>query len=212
LIELNSSAGKQLLFESEFSGQFWQLIRFFNVQRHLKTCGLATICMILNALGVARPYTPEYNDEYRLFNENNIFNTNTLKITDRSRVEINGLNIVEFAEILSCYPVNTEIIRASDTDFDMFTAKLEIAMTDPNTFTALNYRRQSLSQTGGGHFSPVGALNLRAQKVLIMDVASYKYPSVWVELHKLWESCAYVESNGFSRGMIIVRKTNFDYM
>lgn len=39
---------------------------------------------------------------------------------------------------------------------------------------------------GHGHFSPIGAYNYDMDAFLIMDVAKYKYPPVWVPASNLY--------------------------
>jgi glutathione gamma-glutamylcysteinyltransferase len=50
----------------------------------------------------------------------------------------------------------------------------------------VSYSRAALGQSGGGHFSPVGALAPTSGMALIMDVARFKYPPHWVPLSALW--------------------------
>ena len=43
---------------------------------------------------------------------------------------------------------------------------------------------------GGGHFSPLAAYNGKADDLLLMDVARYKYPPFWVDTDLLWQAMA----------------------
>ena len=52
----------------------------------------------------------------------------------------------------------------------------------------INFSRGMLSQTGSGHFSPVGAYNEQHDMVLILDTARFKLPAFWTKLPLLWES------------------------
>jgi len=58
------------------------------------------------------------------------------------------------------------------------------ALQDPHSRIMLNYKRGGIGQDGGGHFSPLGAYNAQEDMFLIMDVAKYKHPPVWVK----WEN------------------------
>lgn len=49
-------------------------------------------------------------------------------------------------------------------------------------------QRKSLGQTGDGHFSPVGGFNEAEDKVLILDVARFKYPSYWISIEDAYDS------------------------
>jgi len=71
----------------------------------------------------------------------------------------------------------------------------------------VNYDRKALGQAGGGHISPVAAYHAPTDRVLILDVARYRYPSVWVPLADLWEAIRTTDStSGRSRGVVVVRR------
>jgi hypothetical protein len=44
----------------------------------------------------------------------------------------------------------------------------------------VNYERAALGQAKTGHISPIAAYNAKADRLLVLDVATYKYPPVWV--------------------------------
>eukprot|EP00953_Heterococcus_sp_UTEX-ZZ885_P025092 13657-Heterococcus_DN1.PRE.1 len=67
------------------------------------------------------------------------------------------------------------------------------------------YDRKVLGQTGGGHFSPIGAYNSEHDKVLIMDVARFKYSAHWVSLDTVWHAMQAIEqATGKARGMMVI--------
>ena len=51
-----------------------------------------------------------------------------------------------------------------------------------------SYSRATLSQTGDGHFSPIGGYHAGRDLVLIFDVARFKYPPHWVTIDLLWKA------------------------
>jgi glutathione gamma-glutamylcysteinyltransferase len=55
-------------------------------------------------------------------------------------------------------------------------------------FVITNFSRKTLGQTGDGHFSPIGGINLSRNLVLVLDVARFKYPPYWVNIEDLWKS------------------------
>merc|ERR1712194_195490 len=57
-----------------------------------------------------------------------------------------------------------------------------------NARVCLSYSRAALGQTGSGHYSPIAAFNEDEDKVLIFDVARFKYPSYWVDVGEIWKS------------------------
>lgn len=61
------------------------------------------------------------------------------------------------------------------------------------------------SQTGDGHFSPIGGYHAARDLVLILDVARFKYPPHWVPLPLLWQSMQQTDRvTGESRGYVVL--------
>ena len=70
-----------------------------------------------------------------------------------------------------------------------------------STVMVVSFCRQSLGQTGDGHFSPIGGYDEEGDRVLVLDVARFKYPPYWVKLPELWEAMKGVDSaTGMPRG------------
>lgn len=61
-------------------------------------------------------------------------------------------------------------------------------LKEPHSRVLLNYDRGGIGQgpMGHGHWSPLGAYNEELDSFLIMDVAKYKHPMVWVSWEELW--------------------------
>ena len=57
-----------------------------------------------------------------------------------------------------------------------------------NHFVIVNYHRKALGQEWGGHISPLAAYDEKADRFLILDVARYKYPPVWVTTSDLFDA------------------------
>ena len=55
-------------------------------------------------------------------------------------------------------------------------------------FVVVLYHRGVLGQTGAGHFSPIGGYHNASDRVLIFDVARFKYPPHWVDLTTVWKA------------------------
>jgi hypothetical protein len=56
-----------------------------------------------------------------------------------------------------------------------------------------------------GHISPLGAYDAKADKILVMDVARYKYPPVWVDAPALFAAMSTSDFvSGKSRGFLSV--------
>jgi len=67
------------------------------------------------------------------------------------------------------------------------------------------YHRGTLGQTGSGHFSPIAAYDPTSDKVLILDVARFKYGPHWVSLPLLFEAMMPCDpATDQSRGFILL--------
>jgi len=58
-----------------------------------------------------------------------------------------------------------------------------------------NYSRKALGQTGDGHFSPIGGYEAEADRVLMLDVARFKYPAHWVNRDELFNALVSIDSD-----------------
>jgi len=76
LVDLNSNQGSQTLLHSEALQSYWPLSIHFETQKNQAFWGVASIVMVLNALGISAPTTPEI-EPYKTFTQENIFNAKT---------------------------------------------------------------------------------------------------------------------------------------
>jgi hypothetical protein len=87
-------------------------------------------------------------------------------------------------------------------------AVVEACGTRAGSFLVAAYSRQSLGQTGGGHYSPIGGYHRERDAVLIMDVARFKYPPHWVPLRALYAAMKSVDADtGRPRGYVTIRRS-----
>jgi Phytochelatin synthase len=72
----------------------------------------------------------------------------------------------------------------------------------------VNYLRKALGQQTGGHISPLAAYDAKEDRFLILDVARYKYPPVWVKVSDLFDAMNTTGSaNGNkTRGYVLIAK------
>ena len=70
------------------------------------------------------------------------------------------------------------------------------ALRDPSSRVLLNYDRGGIGQgpMGHGHWSPLGAYHEETDSFLVMDVAKYKHPMVWVPWDDLWGGAATIDT------------------
>lgn len=113
-----------------------------------------------------------------------------------------GLSLQQTQMLLQCFlpkgtfDIITRNLDPTKTDIDQFRLELTMALRDKNSRVIINFDQRGLGQTGGGHFSPLGGYYQTEDRFLIMDVAKYRYPSVWVSAAKLYSSMATIDVCG----------------
>jgi hypothetical protein len=70
----------------------------------------------------------------------------------------------------------------------------------------VNFLRKALGEERGGHISPLGAYDEKADRFLIFDVARYKYPPVWVKTSDLFDAMNTTDSSNDNktRGYVLI--------
>ncbi|GAA5868784.1 hypothetical protein JCM8547_005379 [Rhodosporidiobolus lusitaniae] len=76
---------------------------------------------------------------------------------------------------------------------------------------AISYSRKTLGQTGDGHFSPIGGYCEAEDKVLLLDVARFKYPAYWLPIELAWDSMLPLDkATGLPRGYVLLDVASFE--
>jgi ribosomal protein S24E len=160
--------------------------------------------MVLNAIAIPAPEAPEYAP-YRLFTQDNFFNTQTQKVVTSEVVSRRGMTLDQLGKLLESYPVKAEVHHAGDLTLEEFRTLVVKNLQEPKNFVLVNYLRKAIGQETGGHISPLAAYNQKTDRFLILDVSRYKYPPVWVKAEELWKAMATVDSDsGKTRGFVLV--------
>jgi len=119
-----------------------------------------------------------------------------------------GLNMGQIADLLRCHLKSTpdtgggswsvKINYADRTHMTVGKVKynLKNALEDPSSRVMVNYDRSMVGQAGGGHWSPVGSYSEKRDAFLILDVAKYKYPPVWIPTERLFDAMATYDDCG----------------
>ncbi|HEX2136890.1 MAG TPA: phytochelatin synthase family protein [Microvirga sp.] len=205
LIRLDSERGSRLLLESEDNRAFWPLSVQFVTQKNQAYCGVASIVMVLNALGVPAPSTPEF-EPFKTFTQDNLLNEETEKVLPVAVLSRIGMTLDQIGQILSTYSVKAEVRHASDTSLEEFRTLARQALATPDRYVIVNYLRRSIGQDRGGHISPLAAYDAETDRFLVLDVSRYKYPPVWVEAAALYAAMNTTDSDNQNRtrGFVLV--------
>jgi len=205
LVGLNSEAGETLLLHSTARQAYWNLSLQFVTQKTQAFCGIASIVMVLNALGAPAPATPEL-EPYRIFTQDNFFNDETEKILPQTVLAKQGTTLDQIGQLVESYGARAETHHAGDTTLDEFRRLAREHLAKPDQYVIVNYLRKSIGQERGGHISPLAAYDADADKFLILDVARYKYPPVWVKAAALFDAMNTTDSDNENRtrGFVLI--------
>jgi hypothetical protein len=207
LINLNSNAGAALLHDSEALQSYWPLSIQFVTQKNQAFCGVASIVMVLNALGISAPTTPEF-EPYKTFTQENVFTSATEKVLPQETLRKIGMTLDQIGGFISTYGVKAEVHHASQTTVEEFTKIASDYLNSPNRHVIVNYLRKSIGQEKGGHISPLAAYDADTDRFLLLDVARYKYPPVWISAAELFNAMNTTDSDNQNRtrGFVLVSK------
>jgi hypothetical protein len=204
LIALDSPAGLRLLAESAFAANYSGLRGNFEPQSHPAFCGVASCVVVLNALRGSLP---------RL-TQSTFFSPGTGKEQARGwlrmmlvRMTFPGMPLAQLAAWLRAHGAEATAFYASDVSPDSFRAMAKQSLRTEGEFMLVNYQRASLGQQAMAHISPLAAYNAVMDRLLVLDVARYKYPPVWVPTERLWSAMNTVadKTSGKTRGFVVVR-------
>jgi hypothetical protein len=163
--------------------------------------------MVLNALRAPAPSTPEYLP-YRTFTQDNLLDDATDAVLPRNLLARQGMTLDQLGGLLALHPVAVEVHHAVDGGLDGFRAAARAALGEKDHFVIVNYLRRALGQETGGHISPLAAYDDKTDRFLILDVARYKYPPVWVKASDLFDAMntSDAANDNKTRGYVIVAK------
>lgn len=202
-LSLTDPKGQVLLFRSRTRADYLPLAETFLTQASLSYCGAASAAMVLNSLALPAPETPGYGP-YRFWTQNNLFSAPAARrAVAPDTVARQGMTLAELASLLAANGATVQRWHGDGLSLPQLRGLLKRGLSDPGDRLLANYHRSAVGQQGGGHISPLGAYDERADKVLILDVARYRYPSVWVPTESLWKAIRMVDgSSGRSRGLL----------
>ena len=127
------------------------------------------------------------------------------------RITFPGMPLAQLAAWLRAHGAEATAFYASDVSLDSFRAMAKQSLSTEGEFMLVNYQRASLGQQAMAHISPLAAYHGDMDRLLVLDVARYKYPSVWVPTERLWRAMDTVadKTSGKTRGFVVVRGARF---
>jgi hypothetical protein len=150
------------------------LARSFQPQEKRSWCGVAAAATVLSAMRGA----PLSQDAF--------FTPEAEAVRSWWGVTFGGVDLVDLGGLLRAHGVRAEVHHA-DEGLAAFRAALARNAATAGDYLIVNWQRAALDQAGGGgHISPVSAYDPAGDRVLVLDVASYKYPWAWIPVARLF--------------------------
>ena len=228
-VAFSSDRGREMFAQAlneEGLKSYWKLAESFTTQSQPAACGLASLVMVLNALRVDPRRV--WKGVWRWWDEELFYSHKAEKgckkcVDIKKRNLEQGLTFEELVSNAKCEGLSLEGYFASNEDetnatsietkdLDHFRSVLRRTQVTKskddaaqNDMLICSFSRSVLKQTGTGHFSPIGGYIPSLDKVLVMDVARFKYPSYWVDVETLWNAMCQADLETFKpRGYIVV--------
>ncbi len=204
LIYLTTETGEERLLEAELNRDYFPLASYLEFEQIVTFCGPATVAAVANSLEIARP-SPDRLYPWTLFTQDLLFNDANQKLKPYAMVEHEGLTLAELDTFIENLGMTAEHHFADETPVDALRTAIKSTLADRDSRFIANYSRKALPQEGDGHISPVAAYDEATDSVLILDVAKYKYPPVWVTVETLHAGMMMTDSgSNRSRGFVVV--------
>jgi hypothetical protein len=202
-----SSAGMELLLKPRTRrADYGALVQWYETQANLAYCGVASSVMVLNSLAVEAPKAEGYGTN-RFWTQTNLFTGPASRsFVEAARVAREGMTLEQLHGLLTSVGARVQRYHGENLSLEQLRWLLRRGLIEGSDRLVANYDRRALGQTGGGHISPLAAYDPDHDRVLILDVARYRYPAVWVATPDLWRAIRSVDtSSGRSRGVLTIK-------
>jgi glutathione gamma-glutamylcysteinyltransferase len=203
LVAFSSPQGRALFRDALAHGTmegWFALAEQFHTQAEPAFCGLGSLVVALNALGVD-PKRP-WKGAWRWYSEELLDCCVPLP-----EVREHGVTLEELGCLARCNGLTAEVKHARDHGAAELGADLLAAGRGDGSVVIASYGRAALGQTGDGHFSPVGGVDAEERRALLLDVARFKYPPHWVSIERLYAAMSTLDSaTSQPRGWVVLRR------
>ena len=189
-LAVNTPAGMARLKRSQFKEDYWTLSLNFATQIRQTLCSVATAITVLNWLPLKRPMDQVYKP-FPYFTQANYFTDDVAKLRSYQHTLTDGMTLEMAAQAMRTHGATVKPVHASDISVDDMRNMMKANLSTNGDYVAINYQRKFIGQPRGAHFSPIGAYDEKSDTFLILDVARYNFPPVWVradDLHKAMDT------------------------
>lgn len=128
-------------------------------------------------------------------------------------IQLKGITLAKLGCLARCNGATVEMYYGDEIDVDKFREHVKFVCQDvPSSeykVLVTSYSRKTLSQSGDGHFSPIGGYHPQKDLILILDVARFKYPPHWVPLALFFEALKRIDTDsGKCRGYLLLSSSD----
>ncbi|WP_084484891.1 phytochelatin synthase family protein [Methylosinus sp. LW3] len=203
LVDLRSAQGREWFLEAEAREAYWPLSSEFVTQKNGSFCGVATLAMLLNALDIPAPAGGEGQGS---FSQDNLFSEKTEAVVKQENILRRGMTLDEFGGLVASFGLEAKVTHAVQSSLAAFRASAIEQLSRKRRHVVVNYQRAALGQTRSGHISPLAAYDAKTDRFLLLDVARYKYPPVWIAAAELFDAMNTIDAGneGRSRGFVLI--------
>ena len=146
LISLDSKRGRQYLLESLSSStaeSYWSLSQHFSNQSDPAYCGVTSLLMVLNSMGVD-PHV-RWRGGWRFYgNEDTLLDRCCIL---KERIQRIGIDMEDFARLAKCQGLRVHLQRSGEGTMHDFRAAVHNALSSISSVMVLAFGRQTLGQT-----------------------------------------------------------------
>jgi hypothetical protein len=205
LTPLDSAVGEDLFMGAEARASFFPLSMYFVTQETPSFCGVASMAMVLNALKIPGPASMA-TDGIAFFDQDNVLDAKTEAIRAKADIMQRGMTLDQLGLLLQSRGARVEVHHAGDGSLAEFRKLAWAQIGRKDAFVLVNYLRSAIGQQSYGHISPLAAYDADSDQFLILDVARYKYPPVWVSAAELFAAMNTPDSDNGNRtrGFVLV--------
>ena len=185
------SEGQAILREA-MAADLRALTRSFQAQEKRSWCGVASAVTVLAALrGEAMA-------------QDQLFTAGASAVRSWWTATFWGMSLGELAGLLQAHGVVVELHRA-DEGIEAFRQAVASNAAHGDDYLLVNWQRSVLGEEGeAGHISPIGAYDAAGDRVLVLDVAAYRYPWAWFPLPRMFAAMDTRDGDAL-RGWLVVR-------
>jgi hypothetical protein len=206
LVTFASDEGLLRLARARAKAGFAPLANQYEAQLNGAFCGPTTAAIVLNTVRSRSPELPRDHGRLRPDDLKNLpagmdpivpryTQDNVIVKGAKTRAQVLGEPVVidgktrrdfgyqlrQFAEMLRANGLLAQAVVVDDRlADDAVRAALVAALSRPDTYAVINYRREAVGQKGGGHISPLGAYDAASDSFLVLDVNPAAANWVWM--------------------------------